>query len=73
MLSCIRSSSWTEPVGSNTLIQASIGQNQALIDLSGACMTFCDLELSAILRRYGNDPLNDELRINAIDEFRRMA
>jgi len=55
------------------MIQASIGQNQALIDLSGACMTFCDLELSAVLRRYGNDPLNDELRINAIDEFRRMA
>ena len=73
MLTCIRSSSWTEPVGSNTLIQASIGRNQVSESVSGACMSFCDLELSAVLRRYGNDPLNAELRIAAIDDFRRAA
>jgi len=44
-----------------------------LIGLSGACTTFCDLELSAVLRRYGDSAIDDELRINAIDDFRRAA
>jgi len=73
MLACIRSSGGTEPVGSNTLIQASIGRNQVSDLVSGACASFCNLELSAVLRRFGNTPGDDELRITAIEEYRRMA